>query len=190
MEKLRLSEPLRDLRFAWSAYPAAAFHRTFRQAVAVAHAAGVLEGEKCVNEHLVQQRAEALHLQQGPLKAIRQSLAAVIGESEQTLVKIALAAASKLVAGMPVSVEMVEAVVRDALREAEGQMNLELSLHPDEFQLLQRYGSSVLFEQEDRIRFQSSPDVTRGGCIIKTKFGTIDARRETKIALLEKAVTA
>jgi flagellar biosynthesis/type III secretory pathway protein FliH len=41
-----------------------------------------------------------------------------------------------------------------------------------------------------RMRFHRSPDISRGGCIVKTRFGIIDARREVKLAELEKTVLA
>ena len=40
----------------------------------------------------------------------------------------------------------------------------------------------------DRVNFQSTDTVSRGGCLVHTRFGTIDARRETKIELLQKAM--
>jgi len=39
-------------------------------------------------------------------------------------------------------------------------------------------------------RFLSSPEVTRGGCLVQTQFGTVDARRETKFDLLQRTLTA
>jgi flagellar biosynthesis/type III secretory pathway protein FliH len=41
---------------------------------------------------------------------------------------------------------------------------------------------------QERIRFQSSSQVSRGGCIVQTHFGVLDARRETKTGMLEKTL--
>ena len=38
-------------------------------------------------------------------------------------------------------------------------------------------------------RFTNSPDITRGGCIVQTRFGIIDARRETKFEQLHKTLS-
>jgi len=53
---------------------------------------------------------------------------------------------------------------------------------------LQKAGSPLLTSAEapDDFRFLSSVDVTRGGCLVETRFGTVDARRETKFDLLKK----
>ena len=36
------------------------------------------------------------------------------------------------------------------------------------------------------LRFVHSPEATRGGCIVQTRFGVIDARRETKLEQLQQ----
>jgi flagellar biosynthesis/type III secretory pathway protein FliH len=42
----------------------------------------------------------------------------------------------------------------------------------------------------ERMKFQVSPQVTRGGCMIQTNFGIVDARRETKLAALKQSLQA
>jgi flagellar biosynthesis/type III secretory pathway protein FliH len=39
------------------------------------------------------------------------------------------------------------------------------------------------------LRFISATEVTRGGCLVQTRFGLIDARRETKLAQLKQSLT-
>jgi flagellar biosynthesis/type III secretory pathway protein FliH len=34
----------------------------------------------------------------------------------------------------------------------------------------------------------SSTEVSRGGCVVQTRFGVIDARRETKLELLQESL--
>jgi flagellar biosynthesis/type III secretory pathway protein FliH len=38
--------------------------------------------------------------------------------------------------------------------------------------------------------FQATDNVSRGGCLVRTNFGTVDGRRETKAALLKEALAA
>jgi flagellar biosynthesis/type III secretory pathway protein FliH len=40
------------------------------------------------------------------------------------------------------------------------------------------------------IRFHDSPEVGRGGCLVQTRFGAIDARRETKLELIRKSLVS
>ena len=59
-------------------------------------------------------------------------------------------------------------------------------------ELLQQVNSNLLASNVShaRMHFHRAPEVTRGGCLVKTRFGVIDARRETKIELLQKSLLA
>jgi flagellar assembly protein FliH len=106
------------------------------------------------------------------------------------LVSIALEVAQKLVGDLPISVPMVEAAVRDALLQVEGTEQLTVRLHPADLDLLQKAGSPVLnTEASNECRFLGSAEVTRGGCLVQTRFGIVDARRETKFDLLKRNLT-
>src|SRR5712675_978891 len=98
------------------------------------------------------------------------------------VVSLALEVAQKLVSEMPISVPMVEAAVRDALAQVEGTAKFTVRLHPADLELLQKAQSPVLVagDPANEFRFLGSPEVTRGGCLVQTQFGTVDARRETK----------
>ena len=62
----------------------------------------------------------------------------------------------------------------------------------EDLALLKKTQSPILeeFAPEDHMRFSAADDVTRGGCIIQTHFGVIDARRETKVNQLHQALTS
>jgi flagellar biosynthesis/type III secretory pathway protein FliH len=151
---------------------------------------GRIDGEKALSEALLRQRTELHQLMEGTLKSLRLAVPQVIRETENTLVAFALSVAQKLVSDLPISVPMVEAAVRDAMRQVEGTAQFTVRLHPADLQLLQNAGSPALSPVEDgrEFRFLSSPEVTRGGCLVQTQFGTIDARRETKFDLLKAAL--
>jgi flagellar biosynthesis/type III secretory pathway protein FliH len=38
------------------------------------------------------------------------------------------------------------------------------------------------------MRFQASSEVARGGCLVETRFGIVDAGRETKMALIRQSL--
>jgi flagellar biosynthesis/type III secretory pathway protein FliH len=60
-------------------------------------------------------------------------------------------------------------------------------LHPEDLELLQRLDSPLLeAARTSPAAFLAAPEVTRGGCLVRTRFGTVDARRETKFDLLKR----
>jgi flagellar assembly protein FliH len=126
----------------------------------------------------------------GVLESLRQAVPQVVRETENTVVSLALTVAQKLVAGLPISAAMIEAVVRDALAQVEGTAQFTVRLHPADLELLQKSESPLLAAADDakEFRFLSSPEVTRGGCLVQTKFGTVDALRETKFDLVQRTL--
>jgi len=93
---------------------------------------------------------------------------------------------------MPISVPMLEATVRDALAQIEGTAQFTVRLHPADLELLKTAGSSLFtgMDELSEFRFLSSPEVARGGCLVQTRFGTVDARRETKFDLVKRSLLA
>ena len=100
--------------------------------------------------------------------------------------------ARKVIAGLEVSPAQVEAVVKEALAQVEAGTEFTVQIHPDDLVLLQRINSPLLLPQggPERIQFQPAPQLSRGGCVVQTRFGVIDARRETKFELVEGALAS
>ncbi len=183
--------PLRDARLLTQA-PAQEWQALVQEREAAAYERGQHDGERSLGEQLMQQRNEMSELQRGVLETLRNALPQVVLEAQTALVKLALASAEKIVAGLPVSPELVEAVIREALHQVEETAEIVIQLHPDDLALLRKNSSPILKGIPDAgpLRFVSSADVTRGGCLVQTRFGLIDARRETKMAQLRQALTA
>ncbi len=153
---------------------------------------GRVAGEFALRESLLQQRAEYLELQRSVLNHLRNSVPEVLAQCEGAMVDLAFEVASRLVAGIPISTEMVQSVVREAVGELTDAGRITVHLHPEDFQLLQQANAPVLVEEVggDRLHFESAPSVTRGGCVVRTRFGSMDARRETKLEQLRQAVAS
>jgi flagellar assembly protein FliH len=151
---------------------------------------GRQEGEKALSEQLMRQRRELLELQQGVLDSLRRAIPQVIRETESVLVNLAAEVAFKLVGELPITSEMIQANIREALNQVEGTTDFEVLLHPEDLEMLQRTHAPILLPTGDteKVRFGTAPNISRGGCLVHTRFGVIDARRETKIELIEQAL--
>jgi len=153
---------------------------------------GLAEGEKRLGEQLLRQRTELLELQNGVLASLREAVPQVVRQSESALIQLAIEVARKLVGDLPVSAEMVEAAVRSALAQVEESAEFHVYLHADDLALLQKCNSPVLLPGpgNEAVRFQVSSEVTPGGCMVQTRFGVVDARRETKLELIRQSLEA
>ena len=177
-ESVQLLQPLRAVRLASGGADQSAYER------------GRRDGEEGLQEQLLKQRAELVELQTGVLDSLRQAVPKVVRDCENAVVTLAVEAAQRLVAGMPISPEMIEASVREALAQVQETTDISISLHPDDLALLEKMHSPLLTAKSgtEQAQFHGSSEVSRGGCLVQTRFGLIDARREIKVEQLKRAL--
>lgn len=190
-DKARIPVLPRDVRLArvWSAEEARQVE--LEERVRAGYERGRIEGERALGEQLIRQRQETQALANGILESLRNALPQVTRDTEQTLVVLALEIARKIVTDLPVTAPMVEATVREALEQVENAAELTVLLHPADLELLQQLASPLLepaAEPSRTIQFRGTPEVSRGGCLVQTRFGAIDARRESKFELLKRSL--
>jgi len=190
-DTIHLERPLHDVCLLMGA-PVQDWQQFLREREQAAYEKGWREGESALNEQIIHQRNATIELQRGILESLRRVLPQVAHEAETALIDLALEAAKKIVAGMPVDAAMVEATVREALRQAEDTAEIVIQLHPDDLALLREHEAKILngLPESGPLRFSASSEISHGGCMIQTRFGLIDARRETKIEQLRQSITA
>lgn len=183
--------PLRDARLLLQV-PAQDWREHVQERELTAYQRGQQDGERSLSEQLLEQRNEMSELQRGVVESLRGSLPQILVEAQSALIKLALESAQKVIAGLPINPEIVEAVVREALRQVEETAEITIQLNPEDLALLRKHQSPILQGVPDAgpLRFISSAEVTRGGCLVQTRFGLIDARRETKLSQLRQALAA
>jgi flagellar assembly protein FliH len=186
---LHLHAAIRDVRLV-AVHDEAGWDRRQQQREEESYRRGYIAGERSLSAQLLQMRNDLADAQRGVLTALRESIPQVGQQCEQMLVQLALQAATRLVAGLPISAEMVEAGVREAVSQVEEATEFVIHLHPDDLALLQRVGAPLLSPNPggDRMQFHASAEVSRGGCLVHTRFGTIDALRETKLKQIATAL--
>ena len=188
-DSIPFRQPLREVRLLLEA-PAGGWNDFLREREQTAYQRGWQDGQRTLREQLLQHQDQARELQSGVLQSLAQAIPQVVRETENALMQLALDAAQKIVAGMPVTADMVEAVVVEAVRQAEGSAEITVQLHPEDLALLRLHHSALLngLPASGPVRFAASSEVTRGGCLVQTRFGVIDARRETKLEQLRQTL--
>ena len=188
---ITFTTPIQDVRLVSCA---SSFEIEQRQQAdeTAAYERGRRDGEKALSEQLLQQRSELLELHRGVVESLRTTVPRLAREAEGALIELALEAAKKVVANAPISQASVEAVVQEALSQLEDKAEITVQLHPDDLALLRKHKSPILEDASDTgpVRFTSSTEVTRGGCLVQTRFGLLDARRETKLEQLRQSLAA
>jgi flagellar assembly protein FliH len=186
---ITLQQPVRDVRLVAKA-PEADLQDHGREREKASYEQGRRDAEQHLEEQLLQQRNEMAELQNGVVHSMREMLPKMRHELESALIQLSLESAKKIVGGLPINAKTVEKVVREALEQIEDTAEIAVQLHPDDFALLRKHKSPLLDDSLEMgtVRFVASAEVSRGGCIVQTRFGIVDASRETKLEQLRKAV--
>jgi flagellar biosynthesis/type III secretory pathway protein FliH len=189
---LLLNRPLREVRLApASPYPHLHVEESRgREREAAAYERGRRDGRQALDAELLEQRRELVNLQTGVFESLRQTVPQVLRDSEQALVALALEVTRKLVSGLPVTAEWVEAGIKEALAQVEETTEFHIYLHPEDLDLLKQIDCDLLSGtgHSPYFHFHPTPEVARGGSMVKTRFGILDATRENKMEILKQAI--
>jgi len=141
-----------------------------REAFASGHAAGERAGLEAGNK-----RAEAMlrRLAQ-TLDELRSLRATMIRQTEQQMVQLALAIARRILRReATVDEDLLVAMARVALERLGDAGSATIRLNPEDYShTVQRHGDHWA---GSRVRVVADPSVSRGGCLVESDFGLIDA---------------
>ncbi len=145
-------------------------------ALAEAREAGKQEGLAQMTELLVRARQEA---------------AALIERNEEELVRLALVCAERIIGrALELDANLILEIATQAIESVRQQRELVLRVHPDDALRLRNSRKKLmdLLGRTKDIAVREDPEIERGGCIIETENGTVDAQLSTQIRMLEAAL--
>lgn len=124
--------------------------------------------------------------------ATREERAQVLTTVERDVLKLAVKLAEKVIGRELKQDENGRGeIVHNALRSARQQEMLTVRVSADDLPLLERLREKIdRFGRAQYIDFVADQAVKEGGCIIESTSGTIDARLETQLRILENALLA
>jgi flagellar biosynthesis/type III secretory pathway protein FliH len=139
--------------------------------------------------------AEGLEAARGEATAIvaaaHAEAARVQAASHDDLVRLARRMAEKILAReLVLAPGAVADVARQAVTEARGARNLLVRAHPDDLAVLEaaRPRLHEALAGVTAIALRPDPTVGRGGCVVETESGSVDARLESQLDALERAL--
>ncbi len=151
---------------------------------AQAYAKGFAEGKKAGME-LAHQQVGDLYRQ---LDAMVSQLVAeqqrLLRQVEPTLIKIVMAVVRRVLRReLDGDSDYVTAMVREALRYVHDSTKVIVRLHPDDAVLLRDKAEELAAGAQglEQVELKEDPHLTRGGSLVETDLGTIDARLEAQL---------
>lgn len=131
----------------------------------------------------------ALHAAVGEIHAAK---AQWLAHWEKAALHVATAIAARVIRReVERTPEVTLALVKEALELAAGSADVQLRMHPDDLAILgpQVDGLAAELGRLGDARIVGDPSITRGGCRVDTRFGTIDQQFESQLARIEQELT-
>jgi flagellar assembly protein FliH len=140
-----------------------------------------------------QQIADLTNALLAALRQFDQSKRGLIAAAETGLIELAIAIARRVCRdALELSGKIAQANARALLELVQHAHDVELHFHPADYERLSELGAA-LFEQADQfehVRIIPDQMVDRGGCVLRTSDGQIDARLETQLDRIATALLA
>jgi flagellar assembly protein FliH len=125
------------------------------------------------------------------MKKIPQIERDIIEKSEEQIIKLAIAVAEKII-GQEITTrkEIIIDVLRSALRNVSETEGMKIRLNPLDFRYMMEVKKDFLqsFDGVRNVVFEEDSSIRRGGAVIETMFGEVDARLESQLKEIKTAL--
>jgi len=159
--------------------------------------------EAAFNKGMDQGRAEAVAAQQENVdqaavafKGAVQELVRIrqneIERMETETVRLALAIAKKIIGNETAHGSVIGHVVKTAMKKVVDPRHLTLRLNPEDIDTVSGFKQELLLADDygSVLRLEADETIQRGGCMIETKLGDVDARIDQQIKIIEELLSA
>ncbi len=156
-----------------------------------AYNAGLEEGH---NKGVLEERARLEPIKDNLIKIsdkIAEHQTSIIRDAEGVVVRLAFRMAKKVIGDeLETSPETITKIVRDALKFIVDETSFAIRINPEDYAVIEKHVNELATQSDDVRDIRIIPDakIARGGCIIESQTGIIDARLEAKLGLLENLV--
>jgi flagellar assembly protein FliH len=160
---------------------------------AAAHEQGFREGEEAARQALIAQLVPVLGAFQQAIAEIGHLRALVLRQAEEDIITLAFQLARKIIRREVLEHrEVLATTLKCALEHVVEQDQIVVRVHPEDL----HYATEIT-EERGHIRgdlktltVQGDTSIGRGGCVVETSLGTIDARIEAQFDELEQRFRA
>jgi flagellar assembly protein FliH len=156
------------------------------------HADGQAASEQVLNELVEQRLATLVSALDEVVLQIDSARTEWLAHWEQTVIHLAVAMAERVIRcqldHMP---QVTPGLVREALELAAGSGDVQLRLHPDDYETMGHHSEQMAAElaRLGKVDIVADPSISKGGCRVDTQFGAIDQQFEAQLARIEQELT-
>lgn len=158
-----------------------------------AHKEGYESGLKRANEEIEADRQLAIQQSKEMVEEARQTKLGMMNSSESDMVRLAMAVAKKVIAGeLITNPNVIINVLREALSFLDSADNIKVYVNQRDMdrilEVMKTETFSDIGNSDMQIDLKSDNRISSGGCVLESEIGSVDARYETRVENIEKAI--
>jgi len=163
-----------------------------RQAEEQGRVAALAAAQQVLDEKVARQVNKLVPALGAAVDAVHAAKAEWLAHWEKRALDVATAIAARVIRReVEQTPDITLALVREALELAGGSADVQLRMHPDDLATLGSHVERLVAElgRLGDAKVVADPGITRGGCRLDTRFGTIDQQFESQLARIAQELT-
>jgi flagellar assembly protein FliH len=169
-----------------------AYARKIQMVEREAHQKGLSEGIREGREQQKKETIQGLQTLNALIRDISGLKTAMLEAAEQQILELVLAVAEKVIhMETTTNRDVIRNVLRAAMKSIVDRENMKIRVHPQDFQYMLEIKSDFLknFDGIKNIVFEEDASITRGGAVVETMFGEVDARVDQQYNEIKSVMT-
>lgn len=142
-------------------------------------------GEQAAREEMSREADALLGLLRSAIESAQRAYEEALARARGDILKLALAIAEKIIRNhVETDPAAIEGLLDDLLPRWEGAAQMTIRCHPDDAAVIEAYLERLAAEGRPQTDVTVVPTdhIARGGCVVESSYGELDARLETRIA--------
>ncbi|HUU27101.1 MAG TPA: FliH/SctL family protein [archaeon] len=152
-----------------------------------AYEKGKAEGAARAQEEIAQRAGELASV----IAALKEARENLLREAEKEVVDLVLAVARKFVnSAALMGNDLIKQTIKSAVKMITEKEKVIIRINPDDLEEVRAHQDDIIFVSDGigKLEIRADKSIDRGGCVVETEAGNIDARIESRFSELEKAL--
>ena len=154
---------------------------------------GLSDGVQKGRELQKNENLQALQAMASIVKETSKLKKCILENAEQQIIQLALAVTEKVIhLEVTTNREVIRCVLKEAIKNIGDRENMKIRVHPQDFHFMLEIKSEFLhdFDGIRNIVFEEDESILRGGAIIETLCGEVDARLDQQFNEIKTVITS